>query len=136
MIGERVVGAGEQRVARGGHDRPVETPVGLREAGARGAQRALLRGDRVLEGGGQLGAAGLRRAARAMALDQLARLVDVVGLGSGDRDDERAAAGVELVEPFGLELPERLAQRSTADAQLAGQRVLAQEGPAGEAAVQ
>ena len=71
-----------------------------------------------------------------MALDQLPRLVHVVGFGGGDRDDERAAAGVELDEPLGLELPERLAQRRAADPQLAGQRILAQERPAREPSVQ
>jgi hypothetical protein len=134
-VGERVVGAGEQRVAGGGDDRPVEAAVGLRETGAGGGQRALLRGDRLLEQGREL-LAGLGGAARAVALDQLPRLVHVVGLGGRDRDHERPAARVELDEPLGLELPEGLAQRRPADSELAGQRVLAQERAAGEAAIQ
>src|SRR5690242_9609286 len=48
-VSERVVGAGEQRVAGGRDERAVETTVGLREARAGGTQRALLRGDRGLQ---------------------------------------------------------------------------------------
>ena len=116
----------------------MEVAVGAGELGhPRRAlrDRLLLLGDERLEVGDEP-RAGVRGAAGAVLLDEQARLEDVLDLRGGDGHDERAALRIELEQPLGLELDERLAHRRAAQPELLGELVLAEQGAAGERAVQ
>ena len=133
-VAQAVVLAGQEPVAGRFDDRAVELPVGPGEAGA-ALERLLLLGDVLPQRGGER-RSGVRGAARAVLLDQHPRLQHVLGLGRRDRHDERAAAGIELEQSLGLELHEGLPDGRAADVQALGDLVLAEQGPAREAAVE
>src|SRR4029079_18418107 len=86
--------------------------------------------------GGAEPGAGWGGAGGAVLLDEQARLEDVLDLRGGDGNDERAALRVQLEQPLGLELDERLAHGRAPQSERLRELVLAEQRAAGEGAVE
>ena len=134
-VAQGIVLAGEENVACGGDDRPVEAPVGLDEAAAAGVQGGLLRGDRGPELGRER-PTRVRGTAGAVLLEQQAGFQHVLGFGGRYRHDEASAAGIQLEQTLGFELHEGVADGRAAESEAPGDLVLAEERAAREAAVE
>src|SRR5688500_19891577 len=67
------------------------------------------------------------RQPHAERLERLAHLVRVEEVATRQRGDDRAAPGSDAHEALGLKAPERLADRTAADAKLVGQGDLEQD---------